>query len=29
MGVYNHQTFKQNPYEMDFGGEKEDIRWLL
>lgn len=28
-GVYNHQSFKTSPYEMDFGGEKEDIRWLL
>jgi hypothetical protein len=29
MGVYNHQSFQKNPYEMDFGAEKEDIRWLL
>jgi len=29
LGVYNHQTFQRNPYEMDLGMEKKDIRWLL
>ena len=28
-GVYNHQTFQRNPYEMDLGMEKEDVRWLF
>jgi hypothetical protein len=29
IGVYSQNSFKPNPYEMDFGREKEDIRWLL
>jgi hypothetical protein len=29
MGVYNHQSFQKNPYEMDLGMEKEDVRWLF
>jgi hypothetical protein len=28
-GVYNHQSFQRNPYEMDLGMEKEDVRWLF
>jgi hypothetical protein len=28
MGASN-ERFGRNPYEMDFGGEKEDIRWLM
>jgi hypothetical protein len=28
MGVAN-ERFGRNPYEMDLGGEKEDIRWLI
>jgi hypothetical protein len=28
MGSANDR-FRRNPYEMDLGGDKEDIRWLI